>query len=68
MLPETGRIAMTALLELAPRDAGAIPDEIHVDFVEGTTLHEVVACMQSCTLACNWSDSSHFAAEDEILN
>ncbi|GIF72081.1 hypothetical protein Asi02nite_15990 [Asanoa siamensis] len=59
---------MTALLELAPRDAGTIPEELHVEFVDSASLHEVVACYVTCTIRCNYSDSSHFAAEDEILN
>ncbi|WP_163513452.1 hypothetical protein [Fodinicola acaciae] len=39
---------MEALLELAPRDAGTDPGEPDVEFLEGRSLHDIVACEASC--------------------
>ncbi|HEU5474705.1 MAG TPA: hypothetical protein VFV67_29005 [Actinophytocola sp.] len=58
---------MTALLELAPRDAGAAPSGVNVEFLEGINLHEIAACHQTCDLACNTTGRSAIpAADDEI--
>lgn len=39
---------MEALLELAPRNAGADPGEVTVEFTEGASLHEIDACAGTC--------------------
>jgi len=58
---------MTALLELAPRDAGAAPRELNVEFLEGTNLHEIAACSMTCTMLCRLTENTVVAsANDEI--
>jgi hypothetical protein len=39
---------MEALLELAPRDAGVDPGDLDVEFLEGRSLHDIVACEATC--------------------
>lgn len=58
---------MTALLELAPRDAGAAPRDVYVEFLESTNLHEVAACMQTCDLACNNTGQSAVPSVDDEI-
>lgn len=58
---------MTALLELAPRDAGVAPPELNVEFREGATLHEISACMLTCTLACHMTENSVIPSPDDVI-
>lgn len=57
---------MTTLLELAPRDAGEAPREVNVEFPEGVTLNENVACVYTCTILCQLSDCGGLLVDDEI--
>lgn len=57
---------MSTLLELAPRDAGEAPVAVAVEFPEGSSLHDVVACMFTCTPLCNMSDCGVLLADDEV--
>ena len=58
---------MTALLELAPRDAGTAPPEFEVEFREGTTLHEIAACIVTCTLDCHNTENSVVPSADDAI-
>jgi hypothetical protein len=64
--PAIERITMTALLELAPRDAGEATREVDVEFPEGVSLIENVACFFTCTPVCGTSDCGPFQADDEV--
>lgn len=57
---------MSTLLELAPRDAGEAPGDVNVEFPEGATLNENVACYITCTILCGRSDCGHPMADDEV--
>ncbi|GAB3428260.1 hypothetical protein [Flindersiella endophytica] len=57
---------MTALFELAPRDAGEATREVDVEFPEGVSLNENVACYLTCTIGCGTSDCWPFQADDEV--
>jgi len=61
------RIVMTALLDLAPRDAGIAPSELTVDFLESTTLHEIAACQFTCTHECRMSERSFIPSVDDAI-
>lgn len=58
---------MTALLELAPRDAGTAPGEVNVEFLEGTSLHEIVACSITCTVQCHWTEATGVPSADDDI-
>lgn len=64
--PAEERITMTALLELAPRDAGETAREVDVEFPEGVTLNGNVACFLTCTIRCGTSDCGPSRSDDEI--